>query len=95
MHEARLADARLPDDVENLDAGTDGVEAALQFLQFPVAPDVAREATLDLGVEPRRALSNAIEPIRLLRLGLAFDLMLTGKAAPRPTPRPAGASLHS
>ena len=79
MHEARLADARLSDDVEDLDAGADGVEAALQFLQFPVASDVAREAALDLGVKPRRALSNAVKPIRLLRLGLAFDLMLADK----------------
>src|SRR5208337_948420 len=80
MHKARLADAGLANDVEDPDVGADRVEAELQFLQFAVASDVGREPALNLGVKPRRPLSDGVKPIGLLRIGLAFDLMLA-KAA--------------
>ncbi len=79
MHEAGLADARLSDDVENLKADADRVEGTLQRLELPVAPDVARQAAFDLGVEPRRSLADSIEPISLLCVRLALDLMITEK----------------
>jgi hypothetical protein len=62
------------DDVEDLDTGTDGVEATLKYFQLPVA-----SATLNFGVESRRSFSDAVKPIHLLSIGLAFDLMLAGK----------------
>ena len=45
-------------------------------LELAVAPDIGGEAATQRRVEARGALADGIEPIDLLRLGLAFDLML-------------------
>jgi len=80
MNESRFANSRLSDDVEDLAAGANSVEAALQLLQLPIASDVARKAALDFGVKPARELPDAVQPIRLLRIGFAFDLVRAEKA---------------
>src|SRR5580704_11721050 len=81
VHEPRFADTRLSDDVENLDAGADRVESALQLLQLGVAPDKGCEAAVEFGAEARRSLADRVEPVGLLRLGFAFDVMLAKEAA--------------
>ena len=80
MHEPRFADARLADDVESLDAGADRVEPVFQLLQLAVTSDVGREAAMDLDVKTGGAMANTVEPISLLRLRFAFDVMLAKEA---------------
>ena len=52
---------------------------ALQNFQFALAPDIGAEAPPDRRLEPRRALTDGIEPIDLLRLGLALDRVRAGE----------------
>ena len=52
---------------------------ALENVQFALAPDIGAEAAPHRRIEPRRALADGIEPIDLLRLGLALDRMGAGE----------------
>ena len=54
-------------------------EGALQNVQFALAPDIGAEAPPDRRLEPRRALTDGIEPIDLLRFGLALDRVSAGE----------------
>ena len=54
MQQTRFANARLADDVEDLDGGAHTFEATLERLQFLVAADERREATPDRRLELRR-----------------------------------------
>ena len=62
VHEPRFADAGLADDVEDLDAGADRVESALQLFQLGGAPDKGCEAVVELA--PKRVAPSRIASSR-------------------------------
>jgi hypothetical protein len=73
VEQARLAHARLADDVDDPKFPPRAVEGALENVHLAGAPDIGAEAARQSRLEPRRALTDRIDPIDLLWLGLALD----------------------
>ena len=95
VEQARLAHARLGNQIDDAELRTGLVQSALQHLQFAFASDKRAEAPAYRCLKPGSPLANGIEPIDFLRLGLALDLMVASEGRPRPSPAPDGASPHS
>ena len=81
MQQTRLADARFADNIDDAQPSLGIAKATLQHVKLFAAPDIGGEAAVDGGVEPRRTLSNTVEPIDALALDFALDLALSDERA--------------
>jgi hypothetical protein len=89
VQQTGLADAGLANNVDDTFPSVGFAKATLQDVQLSDAPDIGGEAAADSDVEPRRALSDALEPIEALPLNLALDLTLSdGRAVYEPIHQP-------
>ena len=81
MQQARLAHAWLGHQIDDAELRTCLIQSAFQHLQFAFTSDKRAEAPAYRSLEPRGSMANCIEPIGLLRLGFALDLMVASEVA--------------
>ena len=80
VDEAGLANAGFASDIDDAEPAAGVGVSALQGLQFAFASDEGTKAPAQRRLKPRGAMTNAVEPIDLLRLRFAFDAVFAGEA---------------
>ena len=80
VQQARLAHAGLGHDVDHAQLAAGFGETTFKNFHFALAPDIGGKAAPYGRLEPRRALTDGVEPIDLLRLRLALDRVSAGES---------------
>jgi hypothetical protein len=80
VQQARLAHAGLGHDVDHAQFAAGFGETTFKNFHFALAPDKGGKAAPYGRLEPRRTLTDRVEPIDLLRLRLALDRVSAGES---------------
>ncbi|MGA8446040.1 MAG: hypothetical protein WB766_12725, partial [Roseiarcus sp.] len=79
IKQPRLPHARFSHHIDDADFLPRVRQAALEELQLALSSDIGAQPPEDRGFEPSGARPNRVEPIDLLRFGLALDVEFAGE----------------